>query len=83
MWGTYTHEYNASMGIFVTMDKMRDTKTVHDCVVTAGQFREGVKTFNRMMFWSMEEHFSDVKLQLPAMAHPRTGKALQEMIMAD
>ena len=28
----------------------------------AGQFREGVKTFNRMMFWSMEEHFSDVKL---------------------
>ena len=74
---------HASMGIFVTMDKMRDTKTVRDCVVDAGQFKEGAKTFNRMMFWSMEEHFADKPLPLPAMAHPRTGKALQETIRAD
>ena len=73
----------ASMGIFVTMAKMRDTKTKRDCVVHAGQFTEGAKTFNRMRFWSMEEHFADVKLQLPAMSHPRTGKALQEMIPTD
>ena len=73
----------ASMGIFVTMDKIGDTKTVHDCVANAGQFTEGAKTFDRMMFWSMEEHFADARLQLPAMAHPRTGKALQEMIPAD
>ena len=73
----------ASMGIFVTMDKIGDTKTVHDCVANAGQFTEGAKTFDRMMFWSMEEHFARVQIQLPAMAHPRTGKALQEMIPAD
>ena len=74
---------HASMGIFVTMDKMRNTQTVRDCVFNAGQFNEGAKTFNRMMFWSMEEHFASAQLQLPAMAHPRTGKALQEMIPAD
>ena len=74
---------HASMGIFVTMDKMRDTKTARECVVDAGQFKEGAKTFNRMMFWSMEEHFAAKPLPLPAMAHPRTGKALQETIQAD
>ncbi len=73
----------ASMGVFVTMDKIRDTRTMRDCVVNAGQFKEGAKTFNRMLFWSMEEHFNHARLQLPAMAHPRTGKALQEMIRAD
>lgn len=73
----------ASMGVFVTMNKMHDTKTMRDCVVNAGQFKEGAKIFNRMLFWSMEEHFADARLQLPAMAHPRTGKALQEMIPSD
>ena len=74
---------HASMGIFITVDKMRDIPTVRECVSKAGQFKEGAKTFNRMMFWSMEEHFAAKPLPLPAMAHPRTGKALQETIQAD
>jgi len=73
----------ASLGVFVTMEKMRDTKTARECVLSAGQFSEGAKTFNRLMFWSMEEHFAGHKLQLPAMAHPRTGKALQDAIPSD
>ena len=72
----------ASLGIFVTMEKMRDTKTARDCVLNAGKFNEGAKTFNRLLFWSMEEHFDGVRPPLPAMAHPRTGKALQDMIPA-
>ena len=74
---------SASLGIFVTMEKVRDTQTVRKCVADAGRFQEGAKTFNRMMFWSIEEHFAGEKLQLPAMAHPRTGKAIQEMISPD
>ena len=70
----------ASMGIFVTMDKMSNTKTARECVVNAGQFKEGAKVFDRLRYWSMEEHFADVPLHLPAMAHPRSGKALQEAI---
>ncbi len=67
----------ASMGIFITMDKMNDTKTKRECIANAGQFTEGAKTFNRMMFWSIEEHFEAKNhLQLPAMAHPRTGKEM-------
>ena len=72
----------ASLGIFVTMEKMRDTKTARDCVLNAGKFNEGAKTFNRLLFWSMEEHFDGARPPLPAMAHPRTGKALQDMIPA-
>jgi len=72
----------ASIGIFVTMEKMGDTKTARECIDNAGQLREGAKTFNRMMFWSMEEHFAGARLHLPAMAHPRTGKPLQEAIPA-
>jgi len=70
----------ASIGVFVTMDKMRDTPTARACVDNAGQLREGAKTFNRLLFWSMEEHFAGARLHLPAMAHPRTGKPLQEAI---
>ncbi|MGR3913756.1 MAG: DNA methyltransferase [Gammaproteobacteria bacterium] len=73
----------ASVGIFITMEKIGETKSARECVATAGRFKEGAKTFNRMMFWSMQEHFAGARLQLPAMAHPRTGKALQEMIVAD
>ena len=73
----------ASLGIFITLEKVRDTPTVRNCIASAGHFNEGAKKFNRMMFWSMEEHFMNAKLQLPAMAHPRTGKALHEMIPSD
>ena len=73
----------ASMGIFVTMDKMPDTPTARECVVNAGQFKEGAKVFDRLRYWSMEEHFANLPLHLPAMAHPRTGKALQEAIPSD
>jgi len=74
---------HAGIGIFVTMEKMGDTPTARACVDDAGQLLEGAKTFNRMMFWSMEEHFAGAKLQLPAMAHPRTGKAMQDAIPVD
>ncbi|MGI9311045.1 MAG: DNA methyltransferase [bacterium] len=67
---------HASLGIFVTMEKMGDTKTARACAADAGQLQEGAKTFDRMMFWSMEEYFANAQLQLPAMAHPRTGKAM-------
>jgi len=71
---------HASLGIFVTLEKMGDTPTARECIADAGQLQEGAKTFNRYMFWSMEEYFAGRKLHLPAMAHPRTGKAMQEAI---
>ena len=73
---------HASIGIFVTMEKMGNSTTARACVADAGQLHEGAKTFDRLLFWSMEEHFAGRKLHLPAMAHPHTGKALQDMIPA-
>ena len=73
---------HASIGIFVTMEKMGNSRTARACVADAGQLHEGAKTFDRLLFWSMEEHFAGRKLHLPAMAHPHTGKALQDMIPA-
>jgi len=71
---------HASIGIFVTLEKMGDTPTKRECIANAGKLQEGAKTFDRYLFWSMEEHFAGRKLHLPAMAHPRTGKAMQDAI---
>ena len=73
---------HASMGIFVTMEKC-DTPTARECIAAAGKFREGAKNFPRLLFWSMAEHFSQTRPQLPAMTDPGTGRALQDAIPAD
>ncbi len=69
-----------SMGVFITLEKQKMTPTMREVVGKAGKFQPqgGVKIYDRIVFWSIEEHFNDSKPELPGMTHPFTGKALSQ-----
>jgi len=73
---------NFELGIFITVEKF-DTPTVKQWVGKAGKLKIGDSQFNRLVMWSMEEYFQGVYPKLPAMAHPRTGQALQSELPSD
>jgi len=70
------------LGVFITVEKF-DTPTVKQWVGRAGKLTIGDSRFNRLVMWSMEEYFQGGYPRLPAMAHPRTGQALQSELPAD
>jgi len=70
----------ASAGVFITMQPW-DTPTVRQCVAEAGKLKQGANTYNRLVMWSIAEYFAAVKPDLPPLAHPRTGRPLQEDLM--
>ncbi|MDD9884703.1 MAG: DNA methyltransferase [Gammaproteobacteria bacterium] len=74
-----------SMGVFVTLEKPRETPTMREVATKAGAFQSpgGAKTYNRIVFWSIEEYFDGIEAKLPDMTHPFTGKALHPEIPAD
>ena len=70
----------ASVGVFITLEKW-DTPTVRRCIADAGTLQQGANEFNRLVTWSVEEHFVGIKPNLPQLSNPRTGKPLQEDLM--
>ena len=70
----------ASVGVFITLKKW-DTPTVRKCAADAGTLKQGANEFNRLVMWSIEQHFGGIKPSLPPLAHPRTGHPLQEDLM--
>lgn len=73
----------ASLGIMVTLEKTnKETATVRKAIQDCGKIKrkKSVTVFNRIMFWSIEEYFSNIKLSLPEMRDPGTGKAMQQEI---
>ena len=70
----------ASVGVFITLKKW-DTPTVRKCIADAGTLKQGASAFNRLVMWSVEEHFTGIRPNLPPLAHPRTGQPLQEDLM--
>ncbi|MDD9810198.1 MAG: DNA methyltransferase [Gammaproteobacteria bacterium] len=74
-----------SMGVFVTLEKPRETPTMREVATKAGAFQSpgGAKTYDRIVFWSIEEYFDGIEAKLPDMTHPFTGKALHPEIPAD
>ena len=71
-----------SMGVFITLEKPRMTPTMREVVGKAGKLqpRGETKSYDRIVFWSIEEHFEGMEAKLPSMTHPFTGKALQPQI---
>ncbi len=63
----------ASMGVFITLNKMNDTPTMREVIRRAGtyQFPNGTEKYPRLVYWSIEEHFAGVKPPLPNMIHTR------------
>ncbi len=70
----------ASIGVFITMQKW-NTPTVRKCIAGAGKLKQGASEYNRLVMWSIDEYFAGIKPVLPPLAHPRTGKPLQEDLM--
>ncbi|MDD9857351.1 MAG: DNA methyltransferase [Gammaproteobacteria bacterium] len=70
------------LGVFITLEKF-DTPTVRKWVGKAGKLEIGSSRFNRLMMWSIDEYFKDIHPKLPAMAHPRTGRAFQDELLSD
>ena len=73
---------NFALGIFITLEKF-DTPTVKQWVGKAGKLAIGSSQFDRLVMWSLDEYFQNLHPKLPAMAHPRTGQALQGELPSD
>ena len=69
-----------SMGVFVTLEKVKPTPTMHKVQAEAGTFAKGATKFDRIQFWSIAEHFEKAHPPLPAMRDPGTGGGMQETI---
>ncbi len=69
-----------SMGLFITLEKHNMTPTMREVLGKAGKFQPqgGAHIYNRIVFWSIEGYFNNIKADLPGMTHPFTGKALAQ-----
>ncbi len=67
----------AAMGIFITFKKW-NSPTVRQCIADAGKLTIGASEYNRLVMYSIDEHFHDIKPNLPTLAHPRTGERMHE-----
>ena len=70
----------AAMGIFITLKKW-NSPTVRQCIADTGKLAIGATEYNRLVMYSIDEHFNHIKPNLPAFAHPRTGEAMQEELL--
>ncbi len=66
----------AAIGVFITLRKW-DTSAVRKCIAQAGVFTRGATEFNRLVLYSIDDYFREVRAKLPPLAHPRTGEAFQ------
>ncbi len=69
----------ATLGIFITLRKVvgQQRRNADAEQADFGSLHQGVSTFPRLQLWSIEEYFEDRFPQLPILAHPYTGKALE------
>ena len=70
----------AAIGIFITLEKWH-TPSVQKCIADAGKLTIGASEFNRLVMYSIAEHFDEVRPNLPPFAHPRTGAAMQDELL--
>ena len=69
-----------SMGVFVTLEKVKPTPTMIKVQTDAGSLTQGTHKYNRIQFWSIAEYFEKVRSPLPPMRDPGTGGGMQETI---
>ena len=70
----------AAMGVFITLNQW-NSPAVRQCIADAGKLTIGATEYNRLVMYSIDEHFNNIRPDLPALAHPRTGKAMQEELL--
>ena len=67
---------NASCGVFITLEKVL-TRNARAEAQGAGNLKMGVNRYPKAQLWSIEEYFQEHFPQLPPLADPYTGKAMQ------
>ena len=69
----------AALGIFITLHKVKDQqrRNAERELAGFGTLQQGAWEFPRLQLWSIEEYYEDRLPQLPTLAHPYTGKALE------
>ena len=73
--GTMARE-NATAGIFITLERVT-TARVRAAAAGKGTYTVGATDYPRLQFWSVEEYLDGIRPNLPSMADPYTGKAVQ------
>ena len=69
----------ATIGVFITLEKW-DTPSVRKCIAEAGTLKIGETKYNRLIMYTIDEHFQGILPNMPALAHPRTGQAFHEEV---
>ena len=73
--GTMARE-KATAGVFVTLERV-ETPAARAAAQSMGTYSIGATAYPRLQFWSAEEHLEGIRPNLPAMADPYTGMAVQ------
>ncbi len=69
----------AALGIFITLRKVvgQQRRNADAELAAFGSLHQETSTFPRLQLWSIEEYYEERFPQLPTLAHPYTGKALE------
>ena len=68
----------ATAGVFITLDKVTERQRMK--AASEGTYKIGASSYPRLQFWSAAEHMQGVSPNLPTMADPFTGQAVQTEI---
>ena len=67
---------NAAMGIYITLEPVT-SRTARAEAAALPPIRIGAAEYPRVQFWSIQDYFDDRRPNLPVMADPNTGRAMQ------
>ena len=70
----------AEIGIYITLDKVTSRGAAAEAR-NAGYLVKGAARYPRAQLWSIADYFDDRQPELPPLADPFTGKAMQRDIL--
>lgn len=73
-------EKKAAMGVYITLNKVT-SRQAKSAAAKTGKFTLGAMKYPCVQLWSIEDYFEKREAQLPPMADPYTGKAMQPSLL--
>ena len=70
----------AAFGVFITVGKVTSPSAKREAA-GAGKVKIGAKSYPKVQLWSIADHFDGREPNLPPLADPYTGKAMQRDIL--
>ena len=66
----------AAMGVYITLKPVTSTHA-HSDAISLGNIKCGVSQYPRAQLWSIQDYFRNQQPNMPPLADPYTGKAMQ------